>query len=34
MGLFLLAFRAPNLLRDLFAEGVLSISLLLFFPKQ
>lgn len=33
MGLFLIAFRAPNLLRDLFAEGVLSIAFITVFSK-
>ena len=33
MGLFLIAFRAPNLLRDLFAEGALSISFVTVFSK-
>lgn len=33
MGLFLIAFRAPNLLRDLFAEGVLSIAFITIFSK-
>ncbi len=34
MGIFLIAFRAPNLLRDLFAEGVLSISFVTVFSKK
>lgn len=34
MGLFLIAFRAPNLLRDLFAEGALSISFITVFSKK
>ncbi|MFZ2315013.1 MAG: murein biosynthesis integral membrane protein MurJ [Gammaproteobacteria bacterium] len=34
MGIFLIAFRAPNLLRDLFAEGVLSISFITIFSKK
>lgn len=34
MGLFLIAFRAPNLLRDLFAEGALSISFITVFSKE
>jgi putative peptidoglycan lipid II flippase len=34
MGVFLIAFRAPNLLRDLFAEGVLSISFITIFSKK
>lgn len=33
MGIFLIAFRAPNLLRDLFAEGALSISFITIFSK-
>ncbi|MDF1930778.1 lipid II flippase MurJ [Legionella pneumophila] len=33
MGIFLVAFRVPNLLRDLFAEGVLSISFITVFSK-
>lgn len=33
MGLFLVAFRAPNLLRDLFAEGVLSIAFITIFSQ-
>ncbi len=33
MGIFLIAFRAPNLLRDLFAEGALSISFITVFSK-
>ncbi len=34
MGIFLIAFRAPNLLRDLFAEGVLSIAFITIFSKK
>ncbi len=34
MGIFLMAFRAPNLLRDLFAEGALSISFVTVFSKK
>lgn len=34
MGVFLIAFRAPNLLRDLFAEGALSISFITIFSKK
>ncbi|MEO8402824.1 MAG: murein biosynthesis integral membrane protein MurJ [Gammaproteobacteria bacterium] len=34
MGIFLVAFRAPNLLRDLFAEGILSISFITIFSKK
>ncbi len=34
MGIFLIAFRAPNLLRDLFAEGALSISFITVFSKK
>lgn len=34
IGLFLIAFRAPNLLRDLFAEGALSISFITVFSKK
>ena len=34
MGIFLIAFRAPNLLRDLFAEGALSISFVAVFAKK
>lgn len=34
MGIFLVAFRAPNLLRDLFAEGALSISFITIFSKK
>ncbi len=34
MGIFLIAFRAPNLLRDLFAEGALSISFITIFSKK
>jgi putative peptidoglycan lipid II flippase len=34
MGVFLVAFRAPNLLRDLFAEGALSISFITVFSKK
>lgn len=34
MGIFLIAFRAPNLLRDLFAEGALSISFVTVFSKK
>lgn len=34
MGVFLIAFRAPNLLRDLFAEGALSISFITVFSKK
>lgn len=34
LGIFLIAFRAPNLLRDLFAEGVLSISFITIFSKM
>lgn len=34
MGVFLVAFRAPNLLRDLFAEGALSISFITIFSKK
>lgn len=34
MGLFLIAFRAPNLLRDLFAEGALSISFITVFSQK
>lgn len=33
MGIFLIAFRAPNLLRDLFAEGALSVSFVTVFSK-
>ncbi len=34
MGVFLIAFRAPNLLRDLFAEGALSISFITVFSQK
>ena len=34
LGIFLIAFRAPNLLRDLFAEGVLSVSFITIFSKK
>ncbi|HAU0288748.1 TPA: murein biosynthesis integral membrane protein MurJ [Legionella pneumophila] len=34
MGIFLIAFRAPNLLRDLFAEGALSVSFITVFSKK
>jgi putative peptidoglycan lipid II flippase len=34
MGIFLIAFRAPNLLRDLFAEGALSVSFVTIFSKK
>lgn len=34
MGLFLIAFRAPNLLRDLFAEGALSVSFITVFSQK
>ncbi len=34
MGIFIIAFRAPNLLRDLFAEGALSISFITIFSKK
>lgn len=34
MGIFLMAFRAPNLLRDLFAEGALSVSFVTVFSKK
>src|SRR5579885_357775 len=34
MGVFLIAFRAPNLLRDLFAEGALSISFITIFSRK
>jgi putative peptidoglycan lipid II flippase len=34
MGLFLIAFRAPNLLRDLFAEGALSTSFITVFSQK
>ena len=34
MGVFIIAFRAPNLLRDLFAEGALSISFITIFSKK
>ena len=34
MGIFLIAFRAPNLLRDLFAEGALSISFVNVFTQK
>ncbi|MHB1949469.1 MAG: murein biosynthesis integral membrane protein MurJ [Gammaproteobacteria bacterium] len=34
MGIFLIAFRASNLLRDLFAEGALSISFITIFSKK
>lgn len=34
MGIFLIAFRAPNLLRDLFAEGALSVSFVTVFSKK
>ena len=34
MGIFLIAFRAPNLFRDLFAEGALSISFITVFSKK
>jgi putative peptidoglycan lipid II flippase len=34
LGIFLIAFRAPNLLRDLFAEGALSISFITVFSKK
>lgn len=34
MGVFLIAFRAPNLLRDLFAEGALSISFITVFSRK
>ncbi|MFA7344450.1 MAG: murein biosynthesis integral membrane protein MurJ [Terrimicrobiaceae bacterium] len=34
MGLFLIAFRAPNLLRDLFAEGALSTAFVTVFSQR
>lgn len=34
MGLFIIAFRAPNLLRDLFAEGALSTAFVTVFSKR
>lgn len=34
MGIFLVAFRAPNLLRDLFAEGALSTAFITVFSKK
>src|SRR6185312_10569920 len=34
IGIFIIAFRAPNLLRDLFAEGALSISFITVFSKK
>lgn len=34
IGIFIIAFRAPNLLRDLFAEGALSISFITIFSKK
>ncbi|KTD09300.1 murein biosynthesis integral membrane protein MurJ [Legionella jamestowniensis] len=34
MGIFLISFRAPNLLRDLFAEGALSVSFITIFSKK
>lgn len=34
MGLFLIAFRAPNLLRDLFAEGALSTAFVTVFAQR
>ncbi len=34
MGLFLIAFRAPNLLRDLFAEGALSTAFVTVFSQK
>ena len=34
MGIFLVAFRAPNLLRDLFAEGALSTAFITVFSKR
>ena len=34
MGLFLIAFRLPNLLRDLFAEGALSTAFITVFSKK
>ena len=34
MGIFLIAFRAPNLLRDLFAEGALSLSFITVFSQK
>ncbi|MFO9228354.1 murein biosynthesis integral membrane protein MurJ [Legionella pneumophila serogroup 1] len=34
MGIFLISFRAPNLLRDLFAEGALSVSFVTVFSKK
>lgn len=34
MGIFFIAFRAPNLLRDLFAEGALSTAFITVFSKK
>lgn len=34
MGIFIVAFRAPNLLRDLFAEGALSTAFITVFSKK
>lgn len=34
LGIFLVAFRAPNLLRDLFAEGALSTAFITVFSKK
>jgi len=34
MGIFLIAFRAPNLLRDLFAEGALSTAFITVFSQR
>ncbi len=34
MGIFTIAFRAPNLLRDLFAEGALSTAFITVFSKR
>ncbi len=34
MGIFTIAFRAPNLLRDLFAEGALSTAFITVFSKK
>ncbi len=34
MGVFTIAFRVPNLLRDLFAEGALSTAFITVFSKK
>ena len=34
MGIFTIAFRAPNLLRDLFAEGALSTAFVTVFSQK